>query len=100
MTTKTLDALAEALQALPIERRRAFGAWLRECAVSEDLKEIVAADPQLRTFSLAEVAEALDVSERSLLRYIHAGRLRAVRMGRRYRVSVAALQDFVDGRDR
>lgn len=46
-------------------------------------------------FTVDEVAEALRVSPQSVRRYIRSGSLAAFRFGRGYRVSYAALQDFL-----
>ena len=58
------------------------------------LRAIVDADPELRTFTLEDIAKTYGVSVRSLLRYIAAGDLKAVRFGRKYHVTVTALREF------
>lgn len=47
-----------------------------------------------RLLTIKEVAKYLRVSERSVLRYIEAGRLKAVKVGY-WRVSEKALEDFL-----
>ncbi len=47
-----------------------------------------------KLLTIKEVAEFLRVSERSVIRYIEAGRLRAIKVGY-WRVSEKALQDFM-----
>jgi len=43
-----------------------------------------------------EVAKRLRVSERSVMRYIHAGKLRATKIGY-WRISEKDLKDFLEG---
>ena len=47
-----------------------------------------------KLLTIKEVAKYLRVSERSVLRYIEAGRLKAIKVGY-WRVSEKALQDFI-----
>lgn len=47
-----------------------------------------------KLLTIKEVAKYLRVSERSVLRYIEAGRLKAVKVGY-WRVSEKALEDFI-----
>lgn len=49
----------------------------------------------MELFTVEEVAQRLKLSARSVRRYIQAGRLRAVRPGRGYRVSDDALAAFL-----
>ena len=67
---------------------------------SKELKALIEADPELRTITLEQISEAYDVSTRSLLRYIAGGELRAVRFGRRYMVTLAALKEFLGRRQK
>ena len=46
-------------------------------------------------YTLKEISEQLDVSVATLRTYIEKGRLKAVRLGRKYRVTQEALQDFL-----
>ncbi|MDP9476790.1 MAG: helix-turn-helix domain-containing protein [Actinomycetota bacterium] len=50
-----------------------------------------------RHLSLAEVAELMDVSERTVRRWIKAGKLKAYKPGRDYRIPRSALRAFVEG---
>ena len=47
-----------------------------------------------KLLTIKEVADYLRVSERSVLRYIEAGRLKAIKVGY-WRVSEKALEDFI-----
>mgnify|MGYP001180330969 CR=1 FL=1 len=49
-------------------------------------------------YTLKEISEQLDVSVVTLRTYIDKGRLKAVRLGRKYRVTQEALQDFLQSR--
>jgi excisionase family DNA binding protein len=48
----------------------------------------------LKMYTLDEVAETLKVGQRSLYNYIKAGQLKAVKIGKQWRVSHEALKDF------
>ena len=50
----------------------------------------------LKVYTLDEVADILKITRRTLYTYIKTGKLRATKIGRYWRVSEAALQDFVD----
>lgn len=45
-------------------------------------------------FTTEEVGELLKVDRRTVQRWIHTGKLKAYRMGRRYRVTRGHLEDF------
>ncbi|MFB4303596.1 helix-turn-helix domain-containing protein [Actinomadura sp. NTSP31] len=47
-----------------------------------------------KMYSVEEVADLLGLHVRTVRGYIRAGRLRAVRIGKQYRISVAALQEL------
>jgi excisionase family DNA binding protein len=49
-----------------------------------------------RTLSLSEVAGLMGVSERTIRRWIKAGKLRAYKPGRDYRIPESALRQFVE----
>jgi excisionase family DNA binding protein len=51
---------------------------------------------QERTLSLSEVAGLMGVSERTIRRWIKAGKLRAYKPGRDYRIPESALRQFVE----
>ena len=46
-------------------------------------------------YTLKEISQNLDVSVATLRTYIEQGRLKALRLGRNYRVTQEALQDFL-----
>ena len=50
----------------------------------------------LKVYTLDEVADILKITRRTLYTYIKTGKLKATKIGRYWRVSEAALQDFVD----
>ena len=50
----------------------------------------------LKVYTLDEVADILKITRRTLYTYIKTGKLRATKIGRYWRVSEAALQEFVD----
>jgi len=49
-----------------------------------------------KTYSLREVEEILNVTQRTLYRWIDAGQLKAFKAGRVWRVTEEALQEFID----
>jgi len=60
-----------------------------------DFLRVVEADPELRVFTLPQITVAYQVSEDSLRRHIQRGELRAVRVGRRYGVTLASWRSFL-----
>lgn len=59
----------------------------------------ITTEKEFRLYSLQEVAKILGVTERSLLTYIKTGRLRAQKIGGRWRVSYENLKAFINGSD-
>ncbi len=53
-------------------------------------------DPDLGTYSLAEIAEAYDLSTRTLLRAIQARELKAAKLGKQYRVTRRSLAAWIE----
>jgi excisionase family DNA binding protein len=51
---------------------------------------------QLRVYTLAEIENLLRVTRRTVYRWIKAGKLKAFKAGREYRVTEEALRDFLD----
>ena len=49
----------------------------------------------IRVYTLDEVADILKLTKRTLYNYIKAGTLHAVKVGKYWRVSSEALQDFI-----
>lgn len=52
---------------------------------------------ELEVYTLKELEEKLGISYRTLLKYIKEGRLKAVRIGRSWRVSEENLKAFLNG---
>jgi len=52
---------------------------------------------ELKSWTLAELSNELDVGVLTLRRYIGQGRLRAVKVGKSYRVTANALKEFLEG---
>lgn len=61
-----------------------------------EFSEMISTNPKLRMMSLEQIAGHYPISERTLLRHIQEGKLSAIRFGRRYLVTVAALEAFID----
>lgn len=53
---------------------------------------------EVRLYTSRETQELLRVTQRTLYRYIKAGQLQAIRLGREYRISEDALKAFLDVR--
>lgn len=51
----------------------------------------------LRHYSLSELEPVIGVSRRTLIRYVTSGRLKAVKIGGRWRVSESNLRAFLNG---
>lgn len=49
-----------------------------------------------KIYTLKEVEQILDVSQRTLYRWIDSGSLKAFKAGRTWRVSEEALQEFIE----
>lgn len=60
--------------------------------------DVLRADPELRTVTLAELAGAYGLSTKTLLRDIQAGRLEAVKLGAGYQVTIAQVRTWVRAR--
>ena len=56
-------------------------------------------DDELRTFTIEQIVKKFDVSKRSLFRYIKRGDLKAVRVGRKFRITAANLKEFLRGKE-
>lgn len=50
----------------------------------------------IRVYTTEEALEVLKVTKRTLYRYIKAGQIKAVRLGREYRITEDALRDFLE----
>lgn len=51
----------------------------------------------IKLYTLQELESILETSTRTLLTYIKKGKLKAVKIGGKWKVSEANLQDFVNG---
>lgn len=65
-------------------------------------REAAARLTEIRLYTLTEIEPVLGVSHRTLLRYVAAGRLPAVKIGGRWKVAEADLRKFIlpEGKDR
>ena len=50
----------------------------------------------IKAYTTDEALEVLKVTRRTLYRYIKAGQIKAIRMGREYRITEDALKDFLE----
>ncbi len=50
----------------------------------------------MKFYTVEEVAKILRVNERTVRNLIEAGELRATRVGRQYRISEEALQEYIE----
>lgn len=48
-----------------------------------------------RFYTIQEMAEILQLSQRTILRHIHAGHLSAHRVGHQYRISERAMEEYL-----
>lgn len=56
---------------------------------------------EIKVYTLQELTGILKVTQRTLYRYIKAGQLKTIKLGREYRVTEEALKDFLErGTDR
>lgn len=53
---------------------------------------------ELSFYSVQEIADILKVSKRTVFRYMHAGTLHAVKIGKAYRISQESLEAFLQGK--
>lgn len=51
---------------------------------------------ELRTYTLKEVEQILGVTQRTLYNYIKAGQLKAVKMGKYWRIPYKNLEEFIN----
>ena len=56
----------------------------------------MASKEPIRVYTLDEVAEVMKITRRTLYTYVKEGKLKAVKIGREWRVSETALQDFLN----
>lgn len=104
-----IDELVERLQQLPDDRQQALLQTLELAHLAQhqdprqldlfQFAQLAKVDDELKTASLSDIADSYPVSVRTLKRHIKAGRLKAVRFGREYQVTVAELKRFLKGID-
>ncbi len=51
----------------------------------------------VQLYTLAEISKSLDITTRTLLTYIKNGKLKAVKLGGKWRVSGDNLRSFING---
>lgn len=51
--------------------------------------------PDITVYTLKEVADILKVSRQTIYNYLKAGRLRATKFGKEYRVTKEDLEEFI-----
>lgn len=50
----------------------------------------------IKVYTTEEALEVLKVTQRTLYRYIKAGQIKAIKLGREYRITEEALKDFLE----
>ena len=50
----------------------------------------------IKVYTTEEALEVLKVTQRTLYRYIKAGQIKAIKLGREYRITADALKDFLE----
>lgn len=53
-------------------------------------------DNELKVYSLEEIAEIIGVTKRTMYTYVKDGKLKAVKIGKNWRVSYENLKEFLD----
>lgn len=91
------DTILDMIHAGAFRARLVGRAWK---IPSSSLEEFLAGrDNPLKALSVEEVAEALGVHRNTISAMLHDGSIRAVKVGRTWKVPVAALEEFLSGRD-
>ncbi len=62
-----------------------------------EFRQLVKGDEDLRIVTLEHITRVYGISDRTLKRHIAAKTLRAVRAGRRYRVTITNLKRYLNG---
>ena len=52
-------------------------------------------EDELKFYTVEEIAEGLNVSKRTLYRFIQSGQLHAVKIGQNWRISKKDFEDFI-----
>lgn len=50
----------------------------------------------VKVYTTVEVQDILKITQRTLYRYIKAGQIKAIKMGREWRITEEALKDFLE----
>lgn len=53
---------------------------------------------EIKVYTLEEIAEMLDVTRRTLYTYVKDGKLKAVKVGRSWRVTEENLREYLNGK--
>ncbi len=53
----------------------------------------------IKSYTVKEICDILDISYRTVLKYVESGRLKGVKIGRNWRISERNLQKFIDGEE-
>lgn len=56
-------------------------------------------DQELKLYTLDEVAELVNITRRTLYKHIEEGKLKATKVGGRWRVSDSNLRKYINGED-
>lgn len=51
---------------------------------------------EIKVYTVEEATEILKVTRRTLYRYIKAGQIKSIKLGREYRITEEALKDFLN----
>jgi len=88
-------AVVDEVRKLPKPRMKALLVALKKRPSDvSGLERVVNEDEELKTVDLETISVTYDVSVRSLLRYIDAGKLKATRCGRKFMITVDELKRF------
>lgn len=66
--------------------------------MTDKKKERTAALEKLKLYTLTEIEPVLGVTHRTLLDYVKSGKLKAVKIGNKWKVSEDNLRDFINGK--
>ena len=65
--------------------------------MAEHTSKTLKADPEKRSYSVAEAAEILGVSKRSIYKLCSANAFKTVRIGKKLRISRKSFDEWLDG---
>ena len=99
---QSLERLSASLHALPEDRQRAALDMLDELddqdhgqSARPTAPSLLDTDPELATIPLAEMQTRYGTNVRTLRIHIAEGKLRAIKVGKGYRVTIAAVRDWL-----